>query len=321
MGLFDFLKSKKAAESTPAAAPTPSTPNPGTSAPEAAGPRYKRPNYTSPAPVELPLPPLPPMKQPIMPPMPTFEPNNALEGALLQAAQDPASRALFYRELLRQNLVILPAFDEENPATGLVVPEPGMQIQLQVLNDGKLPVFSSLERVYENGAVSGDVAYMLISGLDYFRMVQGAECVLNPFSPFGKLLTVPELEDLLAGNLSGSDEELEGSLADKRVSLDQPDERPVALIEAVRVFCAARPAIEAVYLAQLTVEDNPGPARLLLGFTIDNDDASMFPEMGPVVQGHLAQDQTIDLMLINPSAEDPLANYFRGTEPIYQRAS
>lgn len=321
MGLFDFLKSKKPAEPTPAAAPTPSTPNPSTPAPEASGPRYKRPNYTSPAPVELALPPLPPLKQPLMPPMPTFEPNNALEAALLQAAQDPASRALFYRELLRQNLVILPAFDEENPATGLVVPEPGMQIQLQVLNDGKLPVFSSLDRVYENGAVSGDVAYMLIPGIDYFRMVQGAECVLNPFSPFGKLLTVPELEDLLAGNLSGTDEELEGSMADKRVSLDQPAERPEALIEAVRVFCVARPAIESVYLAQLTVEDNPGPPRLLLGFTIDNDDATMFPEMGPVLQGHLEQDQTIDLMLINPSADDPLANYFRGTEPIYQRGS
>ncbi|AIZ64110.1 hypothetical protein PK28_11120 [Hymenobacter sp. DG25B] len=319
MGLFDFLKSKKPAEPTPAA--TPASSAPGTPAPEAAGPRYKRPNYTSPAPVELPLPPLPPMKQPIMPPMPTFEPNNALEAALLQAAQDPNSRALFYRELLRQNLVVLPAFEEENPATGLIIPEPGMQIQLQVLNDGKLPVFSSLDRVYENGAVSGDVAYMLISGLDYFRMVQGAECVLNPFSPFGKLLTVPELEDLLAGNLSGADEEEDSSLADKRVSLDQPAERPEALIHAVRIFGASHPAIESVYLAQLTVEDNPAPPRLLLGFIIDNEDTSLFPEMGPILQGHLQQDQTIDLMLINPSAEDPLANYFRGTEPIYQRGS
>ncbi|WP_303311722.1 enhanced serine sensitivity protein SseB C-terminal domain-containing protein [Hymenobacter sp. BT730] len=316
MGLFDFLKSKKTAEPTPAVSPTPSTP-----APEATGPRYKRPNYTSSTPVTPHMPPVPPPQEPIrplMPPMPTFEPNNALEVALLQAAQDPAFRSMFYQELLRQELVILPAVDEENPTTGLVIPEPGMQIQLQVLNDGKLPVFSSLDRVYENGAVSGDVAYMLVPGIDFFRMVQGAECVLNPFSPFGKLLTVPELEDLLAGNLTDNGPQT-GPDGDKQVSLGQPEERPEALIHAVRVFCASHPAIETVYLAQLTVEDSPTPPRLLLGFTIDNEDTSLFPEMGPIVQGHLQQDQTIDLMLINPSADDPLANYFRSTEPIYQR--
>ncbi|QIX60043.1 hypothetical protein HER32_02095 [Hymenobacter sp. BT18] len=324
MGLFDFLKKKNdeatPAPTTPPAAPgkpeagTPETP----AAAERKGPRYSRPQYTSPTATPAPvMPPMPVSPVPPMPPQPAFEPQNALEEALMRAANEPQFRPIFYQELLGHELIILP-LPSEGRDSGEITIEPGSEVKLQMLNDNKLPVFSSLERVFEGGIVPEGVPYLRMRGFDFFNMVRGAECVLNPFSPVGKLLTNQELEDLLSGTLN--EEGPQGLAPDTRVQLSQPAEYPTALAESIRKFSMAQPLVQAVYLAQMQVEGTPEPSRLLLGFQIEGEDASFLQEMGPFVQPYLQEGQLVDMMVLNPDPNDPLAGYFRQTEPVYQKA-
>lgn len=325
MGLFDFLK-KKPEDTTPAPAPA-SAPAPDSAAPapasetpdKSAGPRYKGSNYQMPAPPPSapvpPLPPSPPIPMPQVPDMSGFQPLNILEQLLVQAATEPQFRSPFYQALLGEELVVVMA-PREDLEPGEITPTEGMEIQLQVLHDGKIPVFTAVERIFDNGAVpEGSVTYLRLRGHDFFTMVQGAECALNPFSAAGKLLAVEEIQALLAGQLFEAPPQ-----QDVQVSLHQPAEEPVALKEALRTYAASTSFIEAIYLAEMQMQHNPAEQRLLLAFHADEQDPAFLQELGPVIQGNIGEAQFVDLMLIDPNSEEPLIQYLLTTEPVYQRA-
>jgi hypothetical protein len=261
------------------------------------------------------IPPAPPIPIPQVPDVAAFEPRNILEQLLVQAATDPSFRSPFYQALLGEELVVVMA-PKEGMEPGEITPTEGMEIQLQILHDGKIPVFSSVERIFESGAVPDQsVTYMRLRGHDFFSMVQGAECALNPFSPVGKLLAADEIQALLAGQLFEAP-----NPQDMQVALNQPEVEPVALKEALREYAAGQEHIHAIYLAEMQMQHNPEERRLLLAFHTDQQDPAFLQELGPIIQGNIGEAQFVDLMLIDPASEEPLIQYLLQTEPVYSRA-
>ena len=309
MGLFDFLKNKPGDE-TPATPATPATPSAPAEKPTG-GPRYQGAKFT--APVE-PEPAVPTFQMPEPEPFP-FEPQNVLEQLLLLAATDENARPAFYQALLQEEILMILA-PSEGIATGEVVLAEGQEIQLQILNDGKLPIFSSAPRLTDGGVDNGLVSYVRIPGHAFFNMVQGQDCVLNPFSPAGKLLPKDELAALLTGQLTGP---LSPAGGDAQVMLSQPAEAPTAVTEAVAAWAAAQPHIEAAYVAQMQLANNPDVPRLLLAFISTNPDPSFMQELGPVLEGKTNVYQFVDLMLLDMNSEEGVNPYFRTIEPFHQK--
>ncbi|MBD2716149.1 enhanced serine sensitivity protein SseB [Microvirga sp. STR05] len=326
MGLFDFLKKKpETPETTPSAPASPTTPGAAsTSAP--AGPRYKGSNYTLPVADEAPMvPPMPPMQmmqeqapEPGQPTQLPYQPNNILEELLMRAVHEPNLRAAFYQALIHEELyaVTLP---KEGETGGEVQIEPGMEIQLQVLHDGKIPLFSSADRIYEGGVEASSVSYIHVRGFDLLQMVQATDCVLNPFSPAGKLLTSQEIQDLLASDLVNQPVAPEGE--QMPVQLGPPTEEPTVLLEALREFCADKDFIDKAFVAEMRLENSPEPPRLLLAFQAASPEQNpeFLQELGPVIEGRLEGYQFVDMMLLNPTSDEPLNQYFNQQQPFYQR--
>ena len=333
MALFDFLKKKP--EDNASAPATPNKAAEAGSAPavpaapaEPAGPRYKGSNYQMPAP-EAPapmpmIPPAPPIAMPgmmgdqpqgNMPEQPAFEPTNILEQLLMQASYDPQFRSPFYQALLGEEVaVVLAAKEGQEP--GEITPTEGMEIQLQALHDGKIAIFSAVERIFDNGAVpEGTVTYMRLRGHDFFTMVQDADCALNPFSAVGKLLPADEIKALVSGQLFDA-----AAPQDVQVTLHQPEPEPTALLDGLREYSATQPAIRAVYLAEMRMQNVPEQSRLLVAFDTEETDPAFLQDLGPVIQGNIAEAQFVDLMLIDPTSEEPLVQYLLTTEPVYARA-
>ncbi len=310
MGLLDFLKNKPA--DTPA---TPPKPNPATPAaqPEkpAGGPRYQGSKFT--APVET-APAVPVFQVPEPQPLP-FQPENVLEQLLLLASTDENARPAFYQALLQEEILMILA-PMEGIGPGEVVLSEGQEIQLQVLSDGKLPIFSSPPRLTDGGLDNGPVSYVRLPGHAFFNMVQGQDCVLNPFSPAGKILPKDELAALLNGQLTGP---LSPAGGDAQVMLSQPAEMPQALIDSVMTWAANQPYLQAAYLAQMQLATNPDVPRLLLAFISTQPDPSFMQELGPVLEGKTQAFQFIDLMLLDPASEEGVNPYFRTIEPFYKR--
>ncbi|UPL47483.1 enhanced serine sensitivity protein SseB [Hymenobacter sublimis] len=335
MGLFDFLKKKPEDAAAPASAPTPSpaAATPGADSPatpasteqnKPAGPRYKGSNYQMPAAPAAPpmphIPPAPPIPLPgafgeEAPQLPDFQPLNILEQLLMQAAVEPQFRSPFYQALLGEEVVVVMA-GKEGQEPGEITPTEGMEIQLQALHDGKIAVFTAVERIFDNGAVpEGSVAYMRLRGHDFFTMVQGADCALNPFSAVGKLLAADEVQALLSGQLFEAP-----NPQDMQVSLHQPEPEPTELLEGLREYSATQPHIRTVYLTEMRMQHNPQEARLLVAFDTEQQDPAFLQDLGPVIQGKIGDAQFVDLMLIDPNSEEPLIQYLLTTTPVYQRA-
>ncbi|RFP66448.1 enhanced serine sensitivity protein SseB [Hymenobacter lapidiphilus] len=333
MALFNFLKKKTedtaSAPATPAPAPAADTSPAQPAAPaEPAGPRYKGSNYQMPAPqAPAPMPMIPPAPPIAMPGMmggpaedqmeaqAAFEPTNILEQLLMQASYDPQFRPPFYQALLGEELtVVLAAREDQEP--GEITPSEGMEIQLQALHDGKIAIFTSVERIFDNGAVpEGSVTYMRLRGHDFFSMVQDADCAINPFSAVGKLMPADEIKALMAGQLFE-----QGPPQDVQVTLHQPDPEPTALLDGLREYSATQPAIRNVYLAEMRMQNAPEQSRLLVAFDTEETDPAFMQDLGPIIKGNIAEAQFVDLMLIDPTSEEPLIQYLLTTEPVYARA-
>lgn len=319
MGLFDFLKKKPDTPATPSA-PTNTESDATAGAP--AGPRYKGSNYSLPveesAAPRMPIPPMPPM-----PPMPQqgapapidfpYPPANILEELLMRATHEANLRPAFYQALVNEELLAVMLPKEGEPG-GEVALEPGTEVQLQVLNDGKIPLFSSIDRIFDGGVSPEGISYFRVRGHDLLQMVQSTDCVLNPFSPAGKLLTSQEIQELLA-NVSAE----AAAAPNVPVQLGPPATEPTELLEALREFNAAQPAIEVAYLAEMRLENSPEPPRLLLAFLTDDQDPAFLQELGPIIQGRLEGYQFVDMMIINPASDEPLNQYFAQQEPYYHR--
>jgi hypothetical protein len=154
------------------------------------------------------------------------------------------------------------------------------------------------------------VSYVRVPGNAFFGMVQGQDCVLNPFSPAGKLLPKEELAALLAGQLTGPTlagrRRRPGAAEPARGVPHRPGGRPCKGPGA-----PVRPHIEAAYLAQMQMANAPDVPRLLLGFDSTSTDPSFLQELGPVLQGQTANFQFVDLMLLDQTSDEGVNPYFR----------
>lgn len=324
MGLFDFLKNKPESDSAqPTSSPTPTPPAAAGGAAPApkSGPRYQGSAHVAPAaPVPTPLPAPQASPAPLAPPpVPEFpfEPQNVLEHLLLLAPVDENARPAFYQALLQENILMVLAPDE-NIGLGEVQLTEGQQIQLQVLQDGRLPIFTSEARLSDGGMDAASVSWVTIPGQAFFGMTQGQDCVLNPFSPAGKLLPAAEIQALLAGQLGGDGSALP---TDAQVTLGAPAELPEGLAESLVAFGEANPAIRKIYLAQMQLVGNDNlPPRLLLGFDTTDQNPEFMQQLGPALEGRTGDFQHVDLMLIDLESDEGVNPYFRQPEvqPLYE---
>jgi hypothetical protein len=312
MGLLDIFKKP---QPTPNAAPTPSEgAQPGQPAAPKAGPRYQGSSYVTPAaPTPVPATPLP-LAPPPMPELP-FQPENVLEELLLMATVNEEARPGFYQALLNEDILLVLA-PQEGQEPGEAVLEEGAEIQLQVLQDNKIPIFSSVARLSDGGVDNGPVTWVRLPGHAFFNMTQGQDVVLNPFSVAGKLLPADEIGAMLSGQLGQPG----GLPADAQVTLSQPEQMPAGLAESLQAFGATVPTIRAIYLAQMGLaNDMSQPPRLLLAFDTTDQNPDFLPQLGPALEGYTGEYQHVDLMLLDLTSEEGVNPYFNmpDVEPVY----
>ena len=308
MGLFDFMKNKPGDAPTPPATPTGAP----AAKPAADGPRYQGAKFTAPPEAQASMMPasyLPPQPEPF-----PFEPENVLEQLLLLAATDENARPAFFQALLQEEILMILA-PAEGIEPGEVVLAEGQEIQLQILADGKLPIFSSPSRLTDGGVESQPMPYVRLPGHAFFAMVQGQYCVLNLFSPAGKILPKDELAALLAGQLTGP---LSPAGGDAQVLLSQPADYPTAVAEAVAAWAATQPHLQTAFLAQMQLDTNPEVPRLLLAFESTSPDPDFLQELGPVLEGRATGFQFVDLMLLDKTSDEGVNPYFRTIAPFYK---
>jgi len=248
----------------------------------------------------------------------TFAPENLLEESLVKAANDPAHRPQFYKDLSGSDLFIIQHGKEPPSGHSRITLEEGMPVQIQSIeHNGKpyIPVFTSLQRLQL--VLSGEAAYLGINALELMKLTKGAELFLNPGSAYGKEFTKEEIASIVDGSIWLPSERYVVQ-KEVKVMIGQPKEYPEELVQALSRFFKTKKAVKRAWLAHIFNPDDGQPPHTLIAIDVQAGFDEISAEAGIVVRNVKIQSPPVDFMPI--TGKGGIENHFlNGDKPFYIR--
>ncbi len=233
--------------------------------------------------------------------------------ALQKAADDPAARPLFLRELLDSKVVIVPAGEKPRVVDG-VIPQ-NTKISLANVEYGGrawVPFFTSEQRLPPG------TEYLLLDAKTLFEITRGAHLVMNPGLPYGKEFFPEEVAGLLDGTLF---EPRERFVAQKpmEVLIGQPKEYPTELVQALSRLYAANSSVKRAWIAFYVNPERDPEGGLLIALDVPDpaEMERMSGESGIVIGSVAKKQKFVDLVRYDGTG---LTGYFADQKPFYRRS-
>lgn len=236
----------------------------------------------------------------------------SLEELFEKAFVDTQLRTDFYRRLMVDNVFILTS--EDVPAEGDVKEK---RLKIAQLSDGKIPVFTSEKKVYDNDVIKEKQSVMAIPCRKLFEITKGASYVLNPFSKPNKVMLPQEIEWLLNGADGAVPVEKKDANQPRRVRVGYPSDFPQEMVDALNQKLVAYPAVLAVYIGLMEILDSNEQPRYVFGVHANGINQEIAKAIGETAAPFL-KGKSIEIMAVDPEKKEGLADYFLSTTPIYK---
>jgi len=238
-----------------------------------------------------------------------------LEDLLQKAAKEPAYRYEFYNRLLTDDLVVITS--SNTLPMGEHVLQASQTVDLLSLSDGRIPIFTSPERILDKGIVKQQLPILTMKGKDIFTMTKGAAFVLNPYSDVGKDLLPEEVESMLNGSIHQGHRRIEIK-KDTQVQIGQPAVYPTEVVNALKVIFAKALNIEAVYLGWVFSPSTGEPPHYIFGVKGEGELQCVIHEAGNTAQKFLKPQEIVDFIRVDNKGG--ISDYFlKNCEPFYKR--
>jgi hypothetical protein len=243
-----------------------------------------------------------------------FFPENRLEALLMQAANDPAVRPEFYKELLITDLFVL-IVPGDRPSGNYVAQE-GETLSIKGISiEGRklIPVFTSERRLREYIHAQDNLAKLNGRELLSMMATQKNAIILNPASSYGKEFTLSEVVSLVDGSIF----ELKQQVITKEtnVLLTMPKEYPSKVVNALSSYFKGKPEVRKAYVAQIHVPDSGEPPHLLFSIQVEGDFGPIASDLSVIFQSTLESGQFADLVQFGQGSLD---DYFESQQPFFQ---
>ncbi len=170
-----------------------------------------------------------------------------LETLLKKATVDAACQNDFLKKLLSEKLIVI-AQDNICPR-GYEMLLRDTDVDIFTFKDGKVPFFTSTDRIFDNCIIKKQVKFIKLKGEDLFKILKGKTLVLNPNSDFGKEFLPEEIESLLDGSYFTSDVKRAKINRKKPVKVGEALKYPRAVVQSLNKLFSGNPDINAAYLA------------------------------------------------------------------------
>src|SRR5690606_16728568 len=237
-----------------------------------------------------------------------------IEFVLRKATEEPAYRPELYKLLMSEPLVIMTGPHDDR---GENVLEKGSEVSIVTLKSGEIPVFTSEERILDNGIVKEEFPIMTLRGEDLFRMTTGATFKLNPFSNYRKDLLPQEVESMLDGTILESGRKRLVADGDTPVQIGQPVEYPAEIVASLQTLFSGMRNVNKAYLGWIHNPSDGYDPHLIFALDLDGEEQETFDAAGFTIREHLPQGEVVDFM---PIGEHSLSDYFtQETQPFYTR--
>ncbi|MEN9347144.1 MAG: hypothetical protein RLZZ77_655 [Bacteroidota bacterium] len=172
--------------------------------------------------------------------------QSPLEYLLRRGLEQPSVRPEFYRRFLQETVHVITL--DPNFSNGLTTIRRGEKLNLFAFSNGMIPVFTSIERIYDRGIVKQKVNHIQLRGDQLLKSELGLSFSVNPYSEIGKEISKEEVVRILDGSLVA---QLEADLGpDKSVliKLSKPSQVPFELVSELSRVCHKMPNVKCVHL-------------------------------------------------------------------------
>lgn len=238
-----------------------------------------------------------------------------LEQLLQKSATEPAFRAEFYKRLFTDQVVVIT--QNSNLTEGNQTLQQYTSINIVSYPDGKIPVFTSTNRIFDKGVVKEQVEYVQMKGENLFRLAKGAIFLLNPYSDYGKELFPDEIERLLNGTILTDTAKTLTIEKETQIQIGQPAKYPTDIVNSLKKLFSERPNVRTAYLGWIFNPQSGEPPHYIFGLDVDGDLQNLTQEAGFTAKQFLKQHEFVDFIKIDKSG---ISNYFlKQTEPFYKR--
>jgi hypothetical protein len=122
-----------------------------------------------------------------------------LDELLEMSINEPVYKSAFYKRILTDEIIVISI--NVNVSEGYQYLEVGTSVEIYALPDGSIPLFTTIDRIFDNGIVKDDVEFLKMSGADLFSVAQGEKFIVNPHSDYKKKISPATVELLLNSNL------------------------------------------------------------------------------------------------------------------------
>jgi hypothetical protein len=238
----------------------------------------------------------------------------SFEMLLQKAADQPAYRAEFIKRIPEENVLIISNSDLGSEK--FVKMEVGAKINVLKLADGRVPIFTSPERIYDKGIVKAPANYISAKAKDIFELLKGATLILNPYSDYGKEFNPDEVERILNGTYFGSRQIVTKKVT--QVLIGQPAIYPTEVVKSLIKLFSNKPDVIAAYLAWIHDPATIDPPHYIFAIETNGDWRTISDEAGDTVQQILGYEEIIDFIQIKRQAS--FYDYFtEQTKPFYKK--
>jgi len=219
-----------------------------------------------------------------------------LEAVFTKAANDNSMRPLFYRTLIKSDLIILTIKNEE-PSESKETSDESTTIQVRALEEGIIPVFTSSDRIFDNNVINEQTCYAKLNAKVIFEMFpEGTVFVLNPYSKVSKELLPNEIKSLVSNELYKPSDIFKVK-SGEIILLGEPADYPINLVEALKRYFDTRKEIKGAYLALIDIKSDNTKPHFLLGLDIPRGNLKeIFGEACEIAKPYLEKDQPIDML-------------------------
>jgi SseB protein C-terminal domain/SseB protein N-terminal domain len=244
--------------------------------------------------------------------------NLSLEMLVQKAVTEPAYRAEFYKRLLSDELVVITS--KSNLGKGNQILQEGTNVNLVSYPDGKIPVFTSTERIFDKGVIKEEVEYLRMKGENLFGLTKGATFLLNPYSDYGKELLPEEVEKMLSGNIFTDNTKTLTIEKVTEVQIGQPAKYPTDIVNSLKILFANKPTVKAAYLGWIYDPASGEPPHYIFGLDANGDLKSLIQEAGFTAKQFLSSNEFVDF--INVDDKGGISEYFlKSVAPFYERSN
>lgn len=244
--------------------------------------------------------------------------NLSLEMLVQKAVTEPAFRAEFYKRLLSDELVVITS--KSNLVNGNQLLQEGTNVNLVSYPDGKIPVFTSTERIFDKGIIKEEVEYLRMKGENLFGLTKGATFLINPYSDYGKELLPEEVEKMLSGNIFTENTKTLTIEKVTEVQIGQPAKYPTDIVNSLKILFANKPNVKAAYLGWIYDPASGEPPHYIFGLDANGDLKSLTQEAGFTAKQFLSSGEFVDF--INVDDKGGISEYFlKSVDPFYERSN